>query len=86
MAERYEQINASSELLTENGTTILKFFLHISQGRAAAPLQGAPRRPAEALEVQRRATITERERWDDYMRAYEDALRRDQHAARRPGT
>src|SRR5215207_2028038 len=36
---RYDQINAFEKILTENGTTILKFMLHISKDEQAKRLQ-----------------------------------------------
>ena len=49
---RYEQINAFEKMLTENGTTILKFMLHISKEEQGERLQAAARRAGEPLEVQ----------------------------------
>ena len=49
---RYQQINAFEKLLAENGTTILKFMLHISKKEQRERLQDAPRRAEEPLEVQ----------------------------------
>ena len=49
--ERYGLINEFERNLTRNGITVLKFFLHISKGRAEAPPRIPPRRPGQALEV-----------------------------------
>jgi PPK2 family polyphosphate:nucleotide phosphotransferase len=70
---RYRRIREFEEGLAANGTTILKFFLHISKEEQLA-------RFAERLEDPRRnwkismADYSERELWDDYIRAYQDAL------------
>jgi PPK2 family polyphosphate:nucleotide phosphotransferase len=59
--------------LTDNGTTILKFFLHISKEEQLA-------RFAERLEDPKRnwkiseSDYTERALWDDYIAAFEDAI------------
>ncbi len=51
---RYEQINNFEEMLSENGVTILKFFLHISKDEQKERLQARLDDPDEALEIQRR--------------------------------
>jgi polyphosphate kinase 2 (PPK2 family) len=51
---RYEDINNFEQHLSRNGTTILKFFLNVSQGGAEEALPRAPRHPREELEVQLR--------------------------------
>ena len=51
---RYGQINAFEKILAENGTTILKFMLHISKKEQGERLQGAARRAQEPVEVQSR--------------------------------
>ena len=50
--QRYEQINAFEKMLAENGTTILKFMLHISKEEQRRAPAGPPRRAREPLEVQ----------------------------------
>lgn len=70
---RYERIREFEAGLVENGTTILKFFLHISKQEQLA-------RFAERLEDSKRnwkiseSDYTERELWDDYIAAFEDAI------------
>ena len=51
---RYAQINDFERLLSEEGTTILKFYLHIDQDEQKERLQERLDEPEEALEVQRR--------------------------------
>jgi PPK2 family polyphosphate:nucleotide phosphotransferase len=70
---RYQRIREFETGLTDNGTTILKFFLHISKEEQLA-------RFAERLEDPKRnwkiseSDYTERELWDDYIAAFEDAI------------
>jgi len=72
--QRYEQINRFEQHLAANGTTILKFFLHISR-------EEQKRRLIERLEDPRKRwkysqhDLEERPFWNDYMKAYEAALR-----------
>jgi PPK2 family polyphosphate:nucleotide phosphotransferase len=72
---RYGQINDFEEMLTENGVTILKFFLHISRDeqkkRFEARIQDSSRNWKLSL-----PDFEERQHWDDYMEAYEEALYR----------
>gem|GEM_PF-6869231 len=51
--QRYAHINDFERMLTETGTVILKFMLHISR-RAARALARAAERPGQTLEVRRR--------------------------------
>ena len=48
---RYGRINDFERLLTESGTTVLKFFLHISKAEQKKRPGGPDRRSGEALEV-----------------------------------
>ena len=52
--DRYDDLNAFERHLDRNGTKVVKFFLHVSQGRAEAALPGTSRQPRQAVEVQRR--------------------------------
>ena len=73
--KRYRQINDFEQMLTENGVTILKFFLHISRAeqkrRFQARIEDSSRNWKLSL-----PDFEERQHWDDYMAAYEDALSR----------
>jgi len=71
--KRYDQINAFEEILAESGTVILKFFLHISKDEQRARLQARIDDPTKRWKFQH-GDLEERELWDDYQRAYEDAL------------
>ena len=71
--KRYEHINAFEKLLTDEGTTIIKFFLHISKDHQKDRLQRRLDRPHKHWKFNP-DDLKERARWDDYMAAYEDAI------------
>ena len=71
----YDEINDFESLLTANGTTILKFFLHIDRDEQRRRLQARYTDPTKQWKFQV-GDLEERKRWDDYMAAYEDALAR----------
>jgi PPK2 family polyphosphate:nucleotide phosphotransferase len=70
---RYAHINNFEQMLADEGTTILKFFLHIDldeqKERLQARLDTAHKRWKFKLE-----DLEERKLWPQYMRAYEDVL------------
>src|SRR5712671_6727360 len=72
---RYEQINTFERLLSENGVTILKFFLHISKQEQKERLEARLEDSSRNWKISP-ADLKERERWGDYVRAYEAALSR----------
>jgi PPK2 family polyphosphate:nucleotide phosphotransferase len=71
--KRYGQINDFECMLAENGTTILKFFLHISEDEQRKRLQQRIDDPTKRWKFQH-GDIEERALWDDYMKAYQNAL------------
>ena len=71
--KRYAQINDFERMLTENGTLIVKFFLHISKDEQRKRLQERIEDPTKRWKFQH-GDLAERLLWDDYMTAYEDAL------------
>lgn len=71
--QRYEQINAFERMLVENGTLILKFFLHISPEEQKKRLQERVDKPEKRWKFNPR-DLEERKLWNDYMHAYEDAI------------
>jgi PPK2 family polyphosphate:nucleotide phosphotransferase len=73
--KRYDQINDFERLLAETGTTILKFFLHIDKDEQKERLQARLDDPSKRWKF-RRGDLDDRRLWDEYMRAYEDALSR----------
>jgi PPK2 family polyphosphate:nucleotide phosphotransferase len=74
-SKRYDQINDFERRHTENGTRILKFFLHISKQEQLERFEQRLDDPAKRWKISE-ADYKEREYWDDYLRAYEDALAR----------
>jgi PPK2 family polyphosphate:nucleotide phosphotransferase len=70
---RYGHINAFEQMLTDTGTTIIKCFLHISKDEQRARLQGRVDNPDKHWKFDP-SDISERELWDDYQSAYEDAI------------
>jgi len=72
---RYDQINDFERMLTENGVTILKFFLHISREEQKDRLLERLHDPLKNWKFQV-GDLDERKRWDEYTEAYQDALER----------
>lgn len=73
--KRYEHINAFEKLLADSGTRIVKFFLHISKDEQKARLEARIADATKHWKVGERDG-EERLLWDDYQKAYEDALSR----------
>lgn len=73
--KRYEQINHFEKLLAEAGTTIIKFFLHISKEEQKERFEARLQDPAKNWKFSM-GDVEERAYWDDYMRAFEDAFSR----------
>ena len=71
---RYDHIRNWEQMLVDEGTVVRKFFLHISREEQAARLQARLDDPTKHWKF-RKEDIAERERWDDYQAAYEDAIR-----------
>jgi PPK2 family polyphosphate:nucleotide phosphotransferase len=72
-SKRYEEINEFERTLAAEGTTILKFFLHIGKDEQRARLQERADNPKKRWKFSH-GDVEQRKYWDDYMRAYEDAL------------
>ena len=72
---RYDQINTFEEALVEQGTHILKFFLHISKHEQLKRFKDRIDDPSKRWKISD-ADYAERKRWDDYADAYEDMLSR----------
>jgi PPK2 family polyphosphate:nucleotide phosphotransferase len=70
---RYQHINQFEELLTANGTTILKFFLHISKKEQAERLQARLDDPAKRWKFDPH-DLKERDCWEEYQEAFQDAI------------
>ncbi|HEX6367757.1 MAG TPA: polyphosphate kinase 2 family protein [Longimicrobium sp.] len=72
---RYEHINRFEALLADTGTLILKFFLHISKDEQEKRLRDREKEVDKAWKLSA-GDWREREKWDEYQEAYEDALSR----------
>lgn len=72
---RYDHINHFEALLTDADTIVLKFFLHISKEEQKKRLLEREKDPMKAWKLSP-ADWKERELWDDYQAAYEDAINR----------
>lgn len=72
-SKRYDQINEFEELLAENDTILLKFFLHISKHEQEQRLLAREQEIEKAWKLSA-GDWKEREYWDDYTEAYQDAL------------
>jgi polyphosphate kinase 2 (PPK2 family) len=72
---RYAQINAFEKTLAEEGTTILKFFLHISKDEQRQRLQSRVDNPEKNWKFNPE-DLAERKLWNEYMAAYEEAIHR----------
>ena len=70
---RYEQIRCFERGLADNGTCILKFFLHISREEQLARFAERLQDPARNWKISQ-SDYTERELWDDYIAAFRDAM------------
>jgi PPK2 family polyphosphate:nucleotide phosphotransferase len=70
---RYDDINALERHLTRNGTLVLKFFLHVSKDEQRKRFLKRLNDPRKHWKFAA-ADLVERGFWDDYMRAYEEAL------------
>lgn len=71
--KRYEQINEFEQLLSETGTKILKFFLHISPEEQKERFQARLSDPTKHWKFSL-DDLEKRKKWDAYMEAYQAAL------------
>ncbi len=73
-SKRYDQINDFERLMTtENNTTILKFFLHISKEEQLARFKKRLDDPTHQWKISD-SDYKERDYWGDYTKAFEDVL------------
>ncbi|HKC93525.1 MAG TPA: polyphosphate kinase 2 family protein [Nitrospira sp.] len=70
---RFNQIKEFEELLSENGTAILKFFLYISKEEQKERLE-ARVRDRERRWKWNSGDLEERKLWDEYMQSFEDVI------------
>ena len=70
---RYQQINHFEKILVDNGTIILKFFLHVSKEEQKKRLEERLTDPTRFWKFSKK-DIEERQYWASYRKAYEAAL------------
>ncbi|SEU31030.1 PPK2 family polyphosphate kinase [Paenibacillus sp. NFR01] len=71
---RFKYIRHFEEMLAEEGTTIIKLFLHISKEKQLEKIQERLQDPAKHWKFDA-SDLEERKYWDDYQEAYEDIFR-----------
>lgn len=72
-SRRYRHIREFERMLADEGTTIVKIFLNISKDEQRQRLQDRLDEPDKNWKFNK-ADLADRALWDDYQRAYEDAL------------
>lgn len=71
--KRYTHIKNFESLLTDEGTAVVKVFLHVSREKQRERFQDRIDSPDERWKF-RRGDLDDRAHWDDFMSAYHDAL------------
>jgi PPK2 family polyphosphate:nucleotide phosphotransferase len=71
--QRFAHINHFEKLLAQNGTTVLKFFLHISKSEQRKRLEARLRDPEKHWKFNLN-DLKERELWSHYQAAHEAAI------------
>ena len=72
--ERFQDIRAFERHLARSGVLVLKFFLHVSKEEQRRRFLDRLEQPAKRWKFSM-DDVAERRRWDDYMAAYQDAIR-----------
>jgi PPK2 family polyphosphate:nucleotide phosphotransferase len=72
-SRRPHHIRQFERLLVEEGTTVIKVFLHVSREQQGKRLRERLTNPEKAWKF-RRSDLDDRARWDEFMRAYEDVI------------
>jgi PPK2 family polyphosphate:nucleotide phosphotransferase len=72
--QRFKDIRGFERHLARNGTRVLKFHLRISKEEQRKRFLARLNEPVKRWKFSM-ADVTERQRWDDYMAAYEDMIR-----------
>ena len=72
--QRYRQIRDFEKYMTENGTTIIKFFLHVSKDEQKQRFLDRINDPSKNWKFSE-ADVKERQYWDKYQECYQDAIR-----------
>jgi PPK2 family polyphosphate:nucleotide phosphotransferase len=71
--QRFEEINQFEKYLVNNGIIVLKFFLNVSKDEQKKRFLDRINLPEKNWKFSA-SDAKERERWDDYMKAYEDVF------------
>src|SRR5215216_6506478 len=77
--KRFDQINEFEQMLAENGTTILKFYLHIDREEQRRRLQARLDEPKKRWKFHL-GDLEDRKLWNEYVQAYEDVLNKNSTA------
>jgi PPK2 family polyphosphate:nucleotide phosphotransferase len=77
---RYDHIRTFEQMLVDEGTTVLKFFLHLSKEEQAERLQDRLDEPDKHWKFNP-GDLAERRRWDDYQAAFTEAIEQTTTAA-----
>jgi PPK2 family polyphosphate:nucleotide phosphotransferase len=72
-SRRPHQIREFERLLVEEGTTVVKVFLHVSREEQGKRLRERLENPEKAWKF-RRSDLDDRARWDEFMRAYDEVI------------
>ncbi len=72
-SKRYGLINDFESMLSQNGTTVLKFYLHISPEEQRSRFKQRLDDPSRHWKISE-SDYSERELWPQYVEAYEDAM------------
>lgn len=70
---RYEEINAFEQMLRDEGTWIVKLFLHVGKDEQRARLQARLDDPEKRWKFEP-GDLETRGKWDEYMRLYDAAI------------
>ncbi len=73
--KRYDHINAFESLLVDRGTTILKFYLHISADEQLERFAARLEDPSKHWKLNS-GDYSARDKWNDYRNAYQDAMKK----------
>ncbi len=73
--KRYDHINDFERLLTDEGTTLVKVFLHISKQEQRERLQARLDEPGKRWKF-KRSDLDARSQWDEWHAAFEEAIER----------
>jgi len=74
-SNRYRHINDFEKMLDDEGTQVIKIFLNVSKQEQRLRLQDRVDDPDERWKF-RLGDLDDRKLWDDYQRAYRDAIRK----------